>query len=132
MSSGHSLFLRIRSSFDRVLLCLLKLFDSAGAGALLYDHFMIILVFRQSVQAEHCQYIHVEVVDHEANVAQAAGSLDNLRLQLAPEDEVDEDLRDFFKRLQIDVFGAKAGDNDRVKTLLLNDLVQDFFTFREQ
>ena len=99
MSPGHGLFLRIRSSFDRILLCLLKLFYGAGAGALLYDHFMIIFVFRQSVQAEHCQYVHVKVVDHEADVAQTACSLDNLRLQLAPEDQVDEDLRDFFERL---------------------------------
>ena len=64
---------------------------------------MVSLIFAETVQAEHGQDIHIKVIDHEADVTEAARRLNDLRLELAPKDQIDENLRDLFQSFQIDV-----------------------------
>jgi len=51
-------------------------------------------VFRESVEAEDNEDVHILVIDHEADVTEAAGSLEGVLRDLSPEDQVDEDLGD--------------------------------------
>ena len=87
-----------------VALFLHRFFDfQLSGGALLDNLLMVSLIFAETIQAEHGQDIHIKVIDHEADVTEAARRLNDLRLELAPKDQIDENLRDLFQSFQIDV-----------------------------
>lgn len=85
---------------------------------------MRFLVLRESVQAENGEDVHILIIDHETDIAQAAGRLKRVLGYLSPEDQVDENLRDFLECFQINVFGSQARNDDRVQALLVQDLLQ--------
>lgn len=93
---------------------------------------MIFFIFRKRIEAKHGKYVHVKVVNHEANVTKAARSLNDFCFELAPQNQIDENLSDLLESLQVYVFRAETRDDDGVKAFLVDDLVQNFFAFREQ
>jgi len=72
------------------------------------DELMRLVVFGERVQAEDGENVHVKVVNHEADIAKTTRSLDGLLLELSPENQVDEDLGDFFERFQVDVLRSQT------------------------
>ena len=66
---------------------------------------MRFFIFRESIQAEDGQDIHILVIDHQPNVTQAASGLESVLRYFAPQDQIDEDFGDLFQRLKIYVFG---------------------------
>ena len=71
---------------------------------LLYDFIVIFFVFRQRVKTKHRQDIHIEVVNHQPDVTEAARRFYNLRFELAPQDKINEYFCNLFQRLQVDIF----------------------------
>lgn len=90
------------------------------------------VVLTESIETEDWEDVHVCVLHHEADVTQATDSLDCVRLNLAPKDEVDEDFGNFFQRFKVDIFGSKAWDNYRVETFLVDHQLQVLFWFWKQ
>ena len=102
---------------------------------LIDDIWVVLFILRQRVEAEHGKYVHVKVVNHEPNVAQAAGRLYDLGpelIQLSPEDQIDQNLCDFLQSFQVDVFVAEARDYDRVQALIIQNFLQDFLVLRQK
>ena len=115
-----------------LVFCLLKLIYDEVLLSLLNDFLVIFFIFRKRIEAKHGKYVHVKVVNHEANVTKAARSLNDFCFELAPQNQIDENLSDLLESLQVYVFRAETRDDDGVKAFLVDDLVQNFFAFREQ
>lgn len=76
--------------------------------ARLSDVLVRFFVLRQGVETEDCEDVHVLVVDHEANITEAASCFECVLRNLPPQDQIDEDLGDLLQRLEVDVFGPQA------------------------
>lgn len=97
--------------------------------SLLYNFFVIFFILRQSVQTKHRQNVHVNVIDHQTNVAQTARSFDRLRFKFSPKNQIYENFCNFFQSFQVYVLRAQTGDNDRIEALLINYLLQILLIF---
>ena len=75
---------------------------------MLNDLLMVNLLLTEAIQTEHCQNVHIKIVNHETDVAQAASCLNNLPFKLPPQNQIDEDLRDFFESFEVYISRAQA------------------------
>lgn len=90
------------------------------------------VVLTKGIETEDWKYVHVCVLDHEADVTQTADGIDSVRLNLAPKDEVYEDFGNLFQGFKVDIFGSKARYNDRVEAFLVDHQLQVWFWFWKQ
>ena len=69
---------------------------------------MRFLVLGERIEAKDDQNVHVLIINHESDIAEAASSLECVSGDLPPQNQVDEDLSDLLEGLQIDVLGPQA------------------------
>ena len=93
---------------------------------------MGLIVFRESVQAEDGEDVHVLIIDHKTNVTETASSLKGVFLYLPPQDEIDEDFCNFFQRLEVYVLGSQTTDDYGVEALLINNFLKVLLILTKQ
>lgn len=90
------------------------------------------IILTECIKTKNSQYIHINIIDHQPNITQTTRSLNSVRVQLPPKNQINKDLGDFFESFKVDVFGAQARDDNSVETFLLDDLLQVVLGFRQQ
>ena len=90
------------------------------------------LVLGERIEAKDGQNVHVLIINHESDIAEAASSLECVSGDLPPQNQVDEDLSDLLEGLQVDVLGPQARNDDRVQALLVEDVLQVLLVLGQQ
>lgn len=105
------------------LLFLIKSGDTEWSSRLSYV-IVTLFILWQSIETEDGKNVHVLVINHESNIAKAAGCLKGVLVDLSPKNKIDEDLGDLLECFQIDILGPETGDDDGIQALLIQDLLQ--------
>ena len=62
------------------------------------------IILWQGVKAEYWEYVHVYILNHEADVRETTDSLYIFRLNLSPKNKIDKNFGNFFERFQVYIF----------------------------